>query len=98
MAWINATVEFGGVSYLSHRRGVIFVVPCSSGLEVGDSFKADGSQFEVLKAVDLHGRGEVFVMDVKEVKNDKPKARRNTNKAGKLQMESQSDDGRSGED
>lgn len=98
MAWINATVEFGGVSFLSHRRGVIFVVPCSSGLEVGDSFKADGSQFEVLKAVDLHGRGEVFVMDVKEVKNDKPKARRTASKAGKPELESPSDDGRSGED
>lgn len=94
MAWINATVEFDGVSYLSHRRGVIFVVPCSSGLEVGDSFKADGSQFEVLKAVDLHGRGEVFVMDVKEVKNDKPKARRTGDKSGSAKVQSKSDNGR----
>ncbi len=98
MAWINATVEFGGVSYLSHRRGVIFVVPCSSGLEVGDSFKADGSQFEVLKAVDLHGRGEVFVMDVKEVKDDKPKARRTKNKSGGSAISLQGVDGHHNED
>jgi len=77
MAWINATVEFDGVFYLSHRRGIIFVVPYCSGLEVGDSFKADGSQFEVLTAVNLHDRSEVILMDVKEVKNDKSKARRN---------------------
>ena len=98
MAWINSTVDFRGVSFLSHRRGIIFVVPFSSGLEVGDIFKADGSQFEVLTAVNLHDRGEVFVMDTKEVKDDKPKARRNGNKAGKLQVERESDDGRSGED
>ena len=98
MAWINATVEFDGVSYLSHRRGVIFVVPCSSGLEVGDSFKADGITYVAEEVSDLHGRGETLTIKITEVKNDKPKARRNANKAGKLQVESQSDDGRSGED
>ena len=77
MAWINATVNFNGVTYLSHRRGIIFVVPHCSGLEVGDIFKADSSQFEVLTAVDLHDRGETLVMDTKEIKDDKPKARRN---------------------
>ena len=61
MAWINATVDFNGVTYLSHRRGIIFVVPHCSGLEVGDIFKADSSQFEVLTAVDLHDRGETLV-------------------------------------
>ena len=76
MAWINATVDFNGVTYLSHRRGIIFVVPHCSGLEVGDIFKADSSQFEVLTAVDLHDRGETLVMDTKEIKDDKPKARR----------------------
>lgn len=98
MAWINATVEFGGVSYLSHRRGIIFVVPFSSGLEVGDIFKADGSQFEVLTAVNLHDRGEVFVMDTKEVKNDKPKARRTKNKSGGSGVSLQGVDGHHNED
>jgi hypothetical protein len=97
MAWINATVEFDGVLYLSHRRGIIFVVPYCSGLEVGDSFKADGSQFEVLTAVNLHDRSEVILMDVKEVKNDKSKTRRNADKSRKPSVESASDDGLSGE-
>ena len=74
------------------------MVPYCSGLEVGDSFKADGSQFEVLTAVNLHDRSEVILMDVKEVKNDKSKTRRTASKAGKPELESQSDDGRSGED
>lgn len=98
MAWINATVEFGGVSFLSHRRGVIFVVPCSSGLEVGDSFKADGSQFEVLTAVNLHDRGEVLVMDTKEIKDDKPQARRAKNKSGGSGISLQGVDGHHNED
>ena len=69
MAWINATVEFNGVTYLSHKRGAIFVVPYVSGLEVGDSFKADNIEFEVLNAENLHGRGECLVMDVKQIKD-----------------------------
>ena len=98
MAWINATVDFNGVTYLSHRRGIIFVVPHCSGLEVGDIFKADSSQFEVLTAVDLHDRGETLVMDTKEIKDDKPKARRDASKSREESVGSQSDDGLSSED
>ena len=98
MAWINATVDFNGVTYLSHRRGIIFVVPHCSGLEVGDIFKADSSQFEVLTAVDLHDRGETLVMDTKEIKDAKPKSRRIDNKAGGDNLELPGDDGRTSED
>ncbi len=98
MAWINATVDFNGVTYLSHRRGIIFVVPHCSGLEVGDIFKADSSQFEVLTAVDLHDRGETLVMDTKEIKDDKPKARRTKNKSGGSAISLQGVDGHHNED
>ena len=76
MAWINTNIDIGGVSYLGHRQGIIFSVPFSSGLEVGDSFKADGDAFIAEAVTDLHGRGETLVIDSKEVKNDKSKARR----------------------
>lgn len=82
MAWINTNIDIGGVSYLGHRQGIIFSVPFSSGLEVGDSFKADGKTYIAETVTDLHGRGEALVIDSKEVKNDKPKARRDNPKSG----------------
>ena len=93
MAWINVTVDIDGVTYLGHRQGIIFSIPFSSGLEVGNSFKADGAEHEVINISDLHGRGEVFVMDTKEVKYDKPKTRRASDRTGEQQVERQSDDG-----
>ena len=102
MAWINAAVEFNGVTYLSHHRGAIFVVPYVSGLEVGDSFKANKIEYEVLNAENLHGRGECLVMDVKQIKkevsNDKSKTRRDASKSRGKKLESQSNDGLPSED
>ena len=98
MAWINSTVDFNGVTYLSHRRGIIFVVPHCSGLEVGDTFKADSSQFEVLTAVDLHDRGETLVMDTKEISDDKPKARRNGTRDRGTEVQSEDHNGHVNED
>ena len=97
MAWINAAVEFNGVTYLSHHRGAIFVVPYVSGLEVGDSFKANKIEYEVLNAENLHGRGECLVMDVKQIKkevsNDKSKARRNVSGNRRTRVQSKDNDG-----
>lgn len=97
MAWINATVDFNGVTYLSHKRGAIFVVPYVSGLEVGDSFKADNIEFEVLNSENLHGRGECLVMDVKQIKkevsNDQSKTRRNVSRDRRETVQSKDNDG-----
>lgn len=98
MAWINTQIELDGVTYLGHRQGLIFSMPASCGLKVGGKFSADGASFEVTNVTDLHGRGETFVLDVKEVKNDKPKTRGNAAKSGKSGVHSESNDGRSGED
>ena len=76
MGWINVAVNIGDMTYLAHRQGYIFTIPCTSGLKVGDTFEAEGVLLKVDALQDLHGRGEVYVLDATEVKNDKPKTRR----------------------
>lgn len=82
MAWVNTNIEFDGVIYLGHRQDTIFTVPLASAMNVGDTFKAEGNTWEVLALEDLNNRGEVYVIDAKEVKYDKPKARRVRPKSG----------------
>lgn len=83
MAWISVSVTANNITYLVQRQGSIWTIPCTSGLEVGDSFEADGVSYTVDAMQDLHGRGEVFVIDATEVKNDKPKTRRVQSKSGR---------------
>lgn len=98
MAWMNAQIELDGVTYLGHRQGLIFSMPASCGLKVGGKFSADGASFEVTNVTDLHGRGETFVLDVKEVKNDKPKTRGNAASNRKPEVQSEDNDGHDNED
>ena len=83
MGWISVSVTANNVTYLAQRQGSIWTIPCSIGLEVGDSFEADGISYTVDAMQDLHGRGEVYVIDATEVKNDKPKTRRTATKSRK---------------
>ena len=83
MGWISVSVTANNVTYLAQRQGSIWTIPCVIGLEVGDSFGADGISYTVDAMQDLHGRGEVYVIDATEVKNDKPKTRRTATKSRK---------------
>jgi len=94
MAWINTNIEIDGVTYSGHRQNMFFSAPYASGLEVGDSFKADGVTYVAEEVSDLHGRGETLTIKITEVKNDKPKARRTGDKSGSAKVQSKSDDGR----
>ncbi len=94
MAWIDTVIEIDGVTYSGHRQNMFFSAPYASGLEVGDSFKADGITYVAEEVSDLHGRGETLTIKITEVKNDKPKARRTGDKSGSAKVQSKSDDGR----
>lgn len=94
MAWIDTVIEIDGVTYSGHRQNTFFSAPYASGLEVGDSFKADGVTYQADEVSDLHGRGETLTIKIKEVKNDKPKARRTGDKSGSAKVQSKSDNGR----
>ena len=94
MAWINTNIEIDGVTYSGHRQNMFFSAPYASGLEVGDSFKADGASYVAEEVSDLHGRGETLTIKTTEVKNDKPKTRRDGDKSRSTKVQSKSDDGR----
>ena len=94
MAWINTNIEIDGVTYSGHRQNTFFSAPYASGLEVGDSFKADGITYVAEEVSDLHGRGETLTIKITEVKNDKPKTRRTGDKSGSAKVQSKSDNGR----
>mgnify|MGYP003624320134 CR=1 FL=1 len=94
MAWTNINIEIDGVTYSGHRQNMFFSVPLVSGLEVGDSFKSDGVTYIADEVSDLHGRGETLTIKTTEVKNDKPKARRDGDKSRSTKVQSKSDDGR----
>lgn len=98
MAWKNITVEVNGVSFLSHVKKEAFTIPFSAGLGVGDNFKAGEKHYTVASVEDFMDRNEILIIQSNEVKNDKPKTRRNDNKTGGKNVELQSDDGRPSED
>jgi len=95
MGWQNTSVEVGKETFSAHRKENIFSVPCASGLEAGDTFKAEGKIYKASSLTDWLNRGEVFHVEVMEVKNDKPKTRRTANHTGPNDLDSKSDDGRS---
>lgn len=77
MAWTNITAKVKGDTFEGHVKGDAFTLPCSTGLEIGNSFKVGAKEYKVLEAIDVGGRGEtLLILTQSEVKNDKPKARR----------------------
>lgn len=98
MAWDAVTVQVDQSTYPSHRKGLTFSIPFSSGLEVGSSFKAGESEYKALSVTNVAKRDETLLVEAKEVKNDKPKARRNAVKSGQPDLDSESDAGRSDAD
>jgi hypothetical protein len=94
MGWQNTSVEVGDKTFSAHRKENIFSVPCASGLEAGDTFKAEGKIYKSSSLTDWLNRGEVFHIEVMEVKNDKPKARRNAAKSGQPEVSVQNQHGR----
>ena len=97
MAWETITINVDGESFTCHAQGSTFSIPCSSNLEVGNSFKVGACVWEVTEAIDVAQRNEILLINAKEVKNDKSKKGRINNKSGGKVMELQSDNGRNGE-
>jgi len=94
MAWEKVTIHFNETMLLGHSRGTMFTIPCAAKFVEGDIITANGKEFEVTSVIDVADRGEVFEIETKEVKSDKPKARRNAVESGGSDMDSKSDDGR----
>ena len=76
MAWQAVKIVFNDIEYYSHVRDDLFSIPFSSGLEVGDSFKANGKTYIATKATNQLQRDEVLLVETKEKKSGKPKTRR----------------------
>ena len=77
MAWEKVTIHFNETMILGHSRGTMFTVPFEVKFVEGDVITANKKQYQVTSVTDVAGRGEVFEIETKEVKDDKPKARRN---------------------
>ena len=76
MAWEKVTIHFNETMIAGHSRGTMFTIPCAAKFKVGDVITANNNKFKVTSVPDVAGRGEVFEIETKEVKDDKPKARR----------------------
>ena len=94
MAWETLTIEINGENFTCHAQGSTFSIPCSSNLEVGNSFKVGAVVWEVTEAIDVAQRNEILLINAKEVKNDKSKKGRNEDKSGGKDVELQSNNGR----
>ena len=77
MAWTNVNITVNGETFLGHRRDLDFAVRYESGLKVGDTFTVEGVTYTALSVDDEANRNEILNIKATEVKNDKPKARRN---------------------
>lgn len=98
MAWDAVTVQMDQSTYPSHQKGLTFSIPFSSGLEVGSSFKAGGNEYEALSVTNVAKRDETLLVEAKEVKNDKPKARRVQAKSGREDIQLSDQHGRDNAD
>ena len=76
MAWEKVTIHFNETMILGHSRGTMFTVPFEVKFAEGDVLTVNKKQYKVTSVTDVAGRGEVFEVETKEVKDDKPKARR----------------------
>ena len=94
MAWETITINVDGENFTCHAQGSTFSIPCSSNLEVGNSFKVGACVWEVTEAIDVAQRNEILLINAKEVKNDKSKKGRNEDKSGGKDVELQSNNGR----
>lgn len=94
MAWETITINVDGKNFTCHAQGSTFSIPCSSNLEVGNSFKVGACIWEVTEAIDVAQRNEILLINAKEVKNDKSKTRRNNDKPSKSGVSLQNNNGR----
>ncbi len=94
MAWETITINVDGKNFTCHAQGSTFSIPCSSNLEVGNSFKVGACVWEVTEAIDVAQRNEILLINAKEVKNDKSKTRRNNDKPSKSRVSLQNNNGR----
>ena len=95
MAWNNITVSVADDEFPSHCDGDLFSIPFSSGLKVGDSFRAGGKEHKVTSIDNIAGRDEtILVNTIEVVKNDKSKKGRNNDKSSKSGVSLQNNNGR----
>lgn len=94
MAWETLTINADGKDYTCHVQGSTFSIPCSSSLEVGNTFKVGAVIWEVTEAIDVAQRNEILLINAKEVKNDKSKTRRDKDKLSKSGLSLQNNNGR----
>ena len=93
MAWAKVEIVYNGETYLGHQRDTDFVIRFESGLSVGDKFQAGGKTYQALSVDNEANRDEIFNVKAEEVKDDKPKARRNATRTGQPDIPSEDHDG-----
>lgn len=93
MAWAKVEIVYNGETYLGHQRDTDFVIRFESGLSVGDKFQAGGKTYQALSVDNEANRDEIFNVKAEEVKDDKPKARRNATRTGRPDIPSEDHDG-----
>ena len=98
MAWAKVEIVYNGETYLGHQRDTDFVIRFESGLSVGDKFQAGGKNYQALSVDNEANRDEIFNVKAEEVKDDKPKARRNATRTGRSDASGEADDGHDNED
>ncbi len=95
MAWETVEVTVNGSSLSASMKagdGVIeWAIPFSSGLEEGGGFECGGKSYTAITCEDVAQRGEVLLITTQGVKNDKSKARRAKDSAGREDPDGQSD-------
>lgn len=93
MAWELVEVSFNGKNYQGHKRDLSFTVRYESGIKIGDLFEVSGKSYTAISVDNQANRDEVLNIKAEEVKNDKPKARRNATGTRKSNLQSEGDDG-----
>jgi len=95
MAWVDVVIKTDSGEWKAAQSTTTanphFSVPFASGINNGDAFEAGSAKYIAQKVVDLAQRGETLLVDAKEFKNDKSKARRSGDSTGVENPDGESD-------
>jgi len=101
MAWLSVEIEVDGSTFsgwVKSNSQCDFVMGFSSGLEVGNHFKAGGKSYIAESVINVANRNEELLISGKEITNAKPKARGTGGKPQRPKLSMQDNNGRNNED
>ena len=92
MAWQSVDVKIKGKDWGAMMKpsdsAFVFSVSCASKIKAGDTFESGGDKYTAETVTDVAQRGETYLVETKEITDDKSKARGTRDSSGEPEVQS----------